>query len=282
MKSMASTRNGKHCHIIHLKKGDDIRNNMAYSLAFATRDGNSEFPPLTRGLTFREREQLRISTDQLRNTSAASVVSSSSSSSSQQWQIDGLNHHQHHEMIHRQQRQQHTATLPRINEDVISDYHSMTGQQHQHIPLPRTLQEALRPTSHRAIVVTETTKPFRVVDVNRAWENLCGYTYVESKGKSLGSLLKGPETDPLTVTALISQLLRGEEATAIVTNYTKGGRKFLNRLHVGPLYHTDDNDDDRMNTTSAIGEPRKVAYFVGVLTEVTPSSSSKLVSVDAY
>lgn len=137
-------------------------------------------------------------------------------------------------------------------------YNSTSNKNEQQIlesiderPLPRTLEDALRPTS-RAIVITEVTRPFRVCDVNKAWENLCGYSYVESQGKSLGELLKGPETDPLAVTSLISQLLRGEDATTVLTNYTKSGRKFRNRLHVGPLY--DENG--------------QVSNFVGVLQEV--------------
>lgn len=85
-------------------------------------------------------------------------------------------------------------------------------------PLPRTVEAAFRPCS-RAIVITETKKPFRVVNVNAAWESLCEYSYVESKGKSLGSLIRGPETDPLAVTALMSQLLRGEEAGTVITKY---------------------------------------------------------------
>jgi hypothetical protein len=64
-------------------------------------------------------------------------------------------------------------------------------------PLPRTLQDALRRSS-RAIVITEAVKPFRIVNVNKAWENLCGYSYVEAKDMTLGSLLSGPETDRLT------------------------------------------------------------------------------------
>jgi PAS domain S-box-containing protein len=117
--------------------------------------------------------------------------------------------------------------------------------------VPRSLQDALRMTS-RAVVITETTMPFPVFNVNKAWENLCGYTYRESKGKSLGDLLKGPETDPLAVTALLSQLLRGEDATTILTNYKKSGEKFQNRLRVGPLYNEDG----------------KITHFVGILQQV--------------
>jgi PAS domain S-box-containing protein len=114
-------------------------------------------------------------------------------------------------------------------------------------PLPRTLQDALRRSS-RAIVITEAVKPFRIVNVNKAWENLCGYSYVEAKDMTLGSLLSGPETDRLTGTALVSQLLHGEEAGAILTNYTKDNRSFRNRIRVGPVM-----------------DGSKVTHFVGVL-----------------
>jgi len=117
-------------------------------------------------------------------------------------------------------------------------------------PLPRTLEEALRP-SRQAIVITETTAPFRIVDVNTAWEGLCGYSHVECQGKTLGSLLQGPDTDKSAVTAVVSTLLRGEQAGVVLTNYAKDGRAFRNRLRVGPLM-----DGDR------------ATHFIGVLQEI--------------
>lgn len=119
-------------------------------------------------------------------------------------------------------------------------------------PLPRTLADALR-ESKRAIVITEAVAPFRVFDVNRAWEDLCGYTFVESKGKTLGSLLKGDETNPLAATSMIAQLLRGEEAGTTLINYTKSGRRFCNRIRCRPLVDEETN---------------QVTHFVGVLKEV--------------
>lgn len=127
-------------------------------------------------------------------------------------------------------------------------------QRRQNHPLPRTLKDALRKSSE-AIVITETTSPFRVFNVNAAWEGLCGYTHLESKGKSLGTLLGGEKTDTSAVTALIHQLfVHGEEATTVLTNYTKNGRKFRNRLSVGPLYDEETNE---------------VSHYVGLLKEVS-------------
>lgn len=124
-------------------------------------------------------------------------------------------------------------------------------------PLPRTLQDALRPTKRRAIVITEATAPFRIVQVNSAWEDLCGYTFSEAKGKTLGSLLHGPDTNPLAATSLIAQLLRGEqEAGTTLINYTKDKRRFCNRIRVGPLV------DEQVHPAD------KKRYFVGVLQEV--------------
>mmetsp|Transcript_9558 Transcript_9558/g.27250 ORF Transcript_9558/g.27250 Transcript_9558/m.27250 type:complete len:256 (+) Transcript_9558:177-944(+) len=117
------------------------------------------------------------------------------------------------------------------------------------IPLPRTLEDAIdEQHSDRALVVTETANPFRIVNVNKAWEGLCGYSYVESKGKTLGDLLQGEETDQSAVTAIMATLNRGEEAGTVLVNYTKEGRKFHNRLRVGPMM------DAEGNITHFVGE----------------------------
>jgi PAS domain S-box-containing protein len=150
---------------------------------------------------------------------------------------------------------------PRIQDHLRRSVHQLKQQPEakketnwvDNAPLPKTMDDALRPT-RRAIVITEAKKPFRVFDVNRAWEDLCGYSYVESKGKTLGSLLRGPETDQLAATSLIAKLLQGEdEAGTTLVNYTKSGRCFQNRIRVGPLKDA---------------ESSHVTHFVGVLQEV--------------
>lgn len=57
-------------------------------------------------------------------------------------------------------------------------------------PLPTNLDDALRPT-RRAIVITEAKAPFTIFNVNEAWEQLCGFKYIECRGKTLGSIIKG-------------------------------------------------------------------------------------------
>lgn len=124
---------------------------------------------------------------------------------------------------------------------------------HYSRPLPESISD-ITPSKldrdARAIVVTDTKNPFRIVAVNTAWENLCGYSREECKGRSLG-LLQGPETDLDPVTEMVGKLLQGEQAGAILTNYTKRGRKFQNDIKVGPI----------------IDEMGKTVNFVGVLRE---------------
>mmetsp|Transcript_25696 Transcript_25696/g.28787 ORF Transcript_25696/g.28787 Transcript_25696/m.28787 type:complete len:365 (-) Transcript_25696:29-1123(-) len=209
-----------------LLDGDEISCSMAYSLSFASsiNEGSVKFPSLTRPLNDREIEQLRNSQDQLISSPSRSDGSA----------IKGLSYRPA-AYPQQRQRQQHK-------------------QNRQHHPLPQTYSDALRPSSE-AIVITESTMPFKICDVNGPWEDLCGYSFAESKGKSLGTLLSGKETDRCSVTTLIHQLfVNGEEATTVLTNYTKKGAKFRNRLRVGPIY-----DEDTGN----------VSHFVGVLKKVS-------------
>mmetsp|Transcript_17389 Transcript_17389/g.29373 ORF Transcript_17389/g.29373 Transcript_17389/m.29373 type:complete len:257 (-) Transcript_17389:96-866(-) len=141
-------------------------------------------------------------------------------------------------------------TMPRMEVDVED-----VVVRNKTRPLPNTINDI--DSSHleedaRAIVVTETKSPFRVTQVNSSWEALCGYQREECKGRPLGSLLNGPETDKMAATALVSNLLSGEEAGVILTNYTKTGRKFKNYVRVGPV----------------VDEMGKTINFVGVLKEV--------------
>lgn len=137
-----------------------------------------------------------------------------------------------------------------ITDEVAAPIFSRSNIFHEG-PLPHNLAEASLPDDARAIVITEAQMPFRIISVNHSWENLCGYSQNECKGKSL-DCIQGPETNKSTVTALMAHLLKGEEAGTLMTNYTKEGRKFHNRLRVGPLKNTGG----------------KITHFVGVLKEV--------------
>lgn len=122
-------------------------------------------------------------------------------------------------------------------------------------PLPKSINDissSKLDEDSRAMVITETKNPFRVVAVNTAWEDLCGYQRDECQGVSLGHLLQGPETNMPAVMSLVSKLLAGEEAGTVLTNYTKHGRKFKNDIRVRPI----------------VDEMGKTINFIGVLREL--------------
>lgn len=131
-------------------------------------------------------------------------------------------------------------------------------------PLPKTVYDIVASKldeDARAIIVTETKNPFRIVAVNTAWENLCGYSREECKGRSVGRLLQGPETDT-SPTKMVGKLLQGEEAEAVAmfTNYTKQGRKFRNNIRVGPIF------DEMGKTVNFVGVLHEVEDYEGKLT----------------
>lgn len=148
-----------------------------------------------------------------------------------------------------------TKTVERKLPPLVQDVSEVSYEFWAQPPLPK-LSSQITPfqldDNSRPIVITDTKNPFRIVAVNKAWESLCGYTRDECQGQSLGSLLQGPETETRDVSIMLSKLLNGEEAGAILTNYAKNGRKFKNHIRVG----------------SIVDEMGKTANFVGVLREV--------------
>jgi len=246
----------------------EIHNSMAYSLSMAMDTEESDFLPFTRSIkSAKKKKQPIVTEEQIRHDRmiATQQIYEGNKIDDDTLSTDMDIYDDNDDTL----SMSFTSSFPPLTRDLnrresnqlliskdqlLSKCATYPEQRRQKYPLPRTLQDALRPTSE-AIVITENKMPFRVFDVNDAWVGLCGYSFVESKGKSLGELLGGEETDACAVTALIHQLyVHGEEATTVLTNYTKDGRKFRNRLSVGPLY------DDETN---------KVTHFVGVLKEVS-------------
>ena len=101
-------------------------------------------------------------------------------------------------------------------------------------PFPQTISEAMgdpRPT-----MVTSSESPYKILHVNDAWVSLCGYQPEESIGHTVGQLLQGPETERFLARELVGkQLQNGPFSQAVLTNYTKQGRKFANYVKVGKM-----------------------------------------------
>jgi PAS domain S-box-containing protein len=140
------------------------------------------------------------------------------------------------------------------------------------LPLPSTLHDAylelgfhqfssqlkVQNMYHRAIAITEAQPPFKIVEVNKEWINMCGYSRKRAIGSTLKDLLQGPETDLRVAKDLVSSLVQGEdtEFEAVLTNYRQDGSKFRNHIRVGPI----------KNAVTG-----KTTHFVGVFREMSAS-----------
>ena len=115
----------------------------------------------------------------------------------------------------------------------------------------------MQPTSN-AIVIVDGLPPYRVFNVNCAWQKLCGYSLMEARHHTLGSLLSNSELNSVKASDLVKKLESGqEEVEATIVNYKKCGRRFLDHIRIGPLC-------DKQN---------KITHFVGVVEEIPPSNS---------
>jgi len=103
-------------------------------------------------------------------------------------------------------------------------------------PGPRFV-DSLFLSSHRSEpqVFTHVAYPFKIVHVNQAWTQLCGYSKEEAQGLTC-KILQGPRTSIDTLRALHASLDVQRPVKVRLVNYTKSGEMFVNELSVSPLY----------------------------------------------
>lgn len=100
-----------------------------------------------------------------------------------------------------------------------------------------------------AVVVTSAIPPYPILNVNKTWEALCGFTEDQVRGKTFEALgIQGSFTEAVPIQELSKKLKNQKRAAVHLTNATQDGTLFRNYLRVAPIY---DNDE--------------VSHFVGVL-----------------
>lgn len=94
------------------------------------------------------------------------------------------------------------------------------------------------------MVMTLANRPYTIVQVNERWENLTGYTGAEVVGKKSCSILQRHERqrreDSDELDRLMGPMLFQRPSCAMLTNYTKSGRRFRQYVTIYPL-STDSN-----------------------------------------
>jgi PAS domain S-box-containing protein len=84
-------------------------------------------------------------------------------------------------------------------------------------------------------VIIMTDADEQITWVNKAYENLTGYTMEESLGKVPGDFLQGPETNEETVERIAKALDAKKTVHEIILNYAKDGEKYWLDMKIDPI-----------------------------------------------
>ncbi len=122
-----------------------------------------------------------------------------------------------------------------VNEDLQRLAGKLTSQR-------ALLREKEAEARKLALVASRTDNAVVVTDregliewVNDGCVRLTEWTLPELVGKTPGSVLQGPETDPATVDYMRRQLAKGEGFKTEIINYSKSGRKYWISTEVQPI-----------------------------------------------
>lgn len=93
-----------------------------------------------------------------------------------------------------------------------------------------------------SLVASKTTNGVMILDaegvtewVNEGFTNLTGYTFDEAVGRTPRSLLRGEETDRITMDRIDQKLKEGRPFTEEILNYKKSGEKIWLSLDITPV-----------------------------------------------
>ncbi len=81
-----------------------------------------------------------------------------------------------------------------------------------------------------------TDRKVRTVWVNKAFEDLSGYTLKELKGKNPGRVLQGPDSDPEEIRRMRKAINEVRYFRSKITNYKKNGERYWLELRATPLF----------------------------------------------
>lgn len=109
-------------------------------------------------------------------------------------------------------------------------------------------QQPAQPTpllKERILVATEpslaqvvTDAQCGIVSISNAFTDLCGYTLDEIRGRSPGSFLQGPDTDPAAVQKFREALRAHRPCEVELINYHKCGTPYRVRISMRPVLDT--------------------------------------------
>jgi PAS domain S-box-containing protein len=100
--------------------------------------------------------------------------------------------------------------------------------------IPNTVQTCQR-AFDKPMVMTLADAPYTIVQVNKLWEDMTGYTAAEVVGKSSCGILQGSEKDNKPLSEMMQEIRFKRPASATLINVKKTGERFRHFLLTFPL-----------------------------------------------
>ena len=100
--------------------------------------------------------------------------------------------------------------------------------------IPNTVQTCQR-LFDKPMVLTLAEPPYTIVQVNKLWEEMTGYSAEEVVGKASCKILQGPSTDRKNLDELMQEVRFKRPYATILSNVKKSGQIFRHSLVVFPL-----------------------------------------------
>ncbi|MGC4067830.1 MAG: PAS domain S-box protein [Polyangiaceae bacterium] len=91
--------------------------------------------------------------------------------------------------------------------------------------------------THNLVIVADAEA--RAEWVNEAFTRITGYRLDEIKGRKIGPLVQGPDTDPSTIAKMRDAIRQGRGFQVEVLNYAKMGRRYWLEIDCQPLHAAD-------------------------------------------
>mmetsp|Transcript_70126 Transcript_70126/g.203362 ORF Transcript_70126/g.203362 Transcript_70126/m.203362 type:complete len:921 (-) Transcript_70126:138-2900(-) len=120
--------------------------------------------------------------------------------------------------------------------------------------IPNTVQTCQR-SFDKPMVMTLAEEPYTIVQVNKLWEEMTGYTAEEVVGKTSCSILEGEETKASAVEGLMNEIRFKRPASAMVVRYKKSGEKYRDFFLSYPL-STDSRITHYLHLSSHVDWPQ--------------------------
>jgi len=119
--------------------------------------------------------------------------------------------------------------------------------------IPQVLSKILDSCVNGVSLADPDQEDMPLVYVNKAFENITGYTLAETVGMNC-RFLQGKEHDQAEIIQLRDAIKNKKSVEVTLRNYRKNGELFYNHLVMSPLFDSNGN----------------LLYFLGVQLDVTP------------